>query len=54
MIISPEMFEEFKKLMREHVGEERFSQMSEQELLHSATSLLNLVKAVYRPIEPEK
>lgn len=51
MTISPEMFEGFKVLMREKVGEEKFSQISEQELLNSAISLLNLVEAVYQPLK---
>lgn len=53
MHISDKHFLKFKELMKEKVGEEEFSKMTEQELLHSAIALVTLVKAVYKPIQKE-
>lgn len=39
--------------MREKVGEEAYSKMTEDELLKSAIALVTLVKAVYKPITKE-
>ena len=50
MQISDKHFLEFKELMKEKVGEEAYSQITEQELLESATKLLTLVRIVYKPI----
>lgn len=46
MQISPEQLAEFKRLYREEFGED----ISDAEALDSATSLLTLIKAVYKPI----
>lgn len=51
--ISEKYFLEFKKLTLEKVGEEAYSKMTEQELLASATALITLMNAVYRPIKKE-
>lgn len=53
MQISDKHFLEFKELMREKVGEEAYSKMTEQELLASATALITLMKVVYRPMTKE-
>lgn len=53
MQISDKHFLKFKELMKEKVGEEEFSKMTEQELFNSAVALVTLVKAVYQPIEKE-
>lgn len=53
MQISEKHFLEFKELMREEVGEEAYNKMTEQELLASATALITLMKAVYKPITKE-
>jgi hypothetical protein len=53
MQISDKHFLEFKRLMREKVGDEAYGKMTEQELLASATALITLMKAVYRPITKE-
>jgi len=50
MQISEKRFLEFKELMRKHVGEERYSKMSEQYLFASATALVNLMKIIYKPM----
>jgi len=36
--------------MRKKVGEEKYSKMTEQELLASATALVTMMKAIYKPI----
>ena len=48
MHISEEHFVKFKVLMKEQVGEKKYNEMTEQQLLESATKLLKLVKIVYR------
>lgn len=53
MLIPDKHFLKFKKLMRETVGKEAYSKMTEQELLASAIALITLVKAVYKPITKE-
>jgi hypothetical protein len=53
MQISEKYILEFKELMRKKVGEEEYNKMTEQELLHSATALITLMKAVYQPISKE-
>lgn len=53
MQISEKHFLEFKELVREEIGEEKYSKMTEQELLASATALITLIKAVYKPITKE-
>ena len=53
MQISEKRFLEFKELMRKKVGEERYSKMTEQELLASATALLTMIKTIYKPITKE-
>ncbi len=53
MQIPEKRFLEFKELMRKKVGEEKYSKMTEQELLASATALITLVNAVYKPITKE-
>ena len=50
MQISEKRLLEFKELMRKKVGEEKYSKMTEQELLASAISLVTLMKVIYRPI----
>ena len=40
--------------MRNHVGEERFSLMTEQELLESAIKLVNLMRIIYKPVTEEE
>ena len=46
-------FIKFKELTRKKVGEEKYSKMTEQELLNSATALITLLNAVYRHINRE-
>lgn len=53
MQISDKHFLKFKELMKEKVGEEKYSKMTEQELLASAISLITLMKAIYKPITKE-
>ena len=53
MQIPEKRFLEFKELMRKKVGEERYSKMTEQELLASATALLTMIKTIYKPITKE-
>lgn len=53
MQISEKHFLEFKELMREKVGDEAYSKMTEQELLESAIKLITLVRAVYKPMTKE-
>ncbi|KKQ82150.1 MAG: hypothetical protein UT05_C0004G0052 [Parcubacteria group bacterium GW2011_GWF2_38_76] len=53
MQISDKHFLEFKKLMRDKVGEEKYNKMTEQELLASAIALITMMKAVYKPITKE-
>lgn len=53
MQISDKHFLEFKELMREKVGDEAYSKMTEQELLESAIKLITLVRAVYKPMTKE-
>ena len=53
MQISEKRFAEFKELMRKKVGEEKYDKMTEQELLASATALVTLMKAIYKPITRE-
>lgn len=53
MQIPDKDFLKFKELMREKVGDEAYSKMTEQELLASATALITLMKIVYRPITKE-
>ncbi|MDP2641993.1 MAG: hypothetical protein Q8P21_01740 [bacterium] len=50
MQISEKHFLKFKELMRKKVGEKKYIKMTEQELLTSATALITMVKAVYKPI----
>lgn len=50
MQISEKRFVEFKELMRKKVGKKRYSKMTEQELLASATALITLMNAIYKPI----
>ena len=47
--IKEEYFIKFKKLYKEEF-EEEYNQMTEEQLFNSATALINLVDAVYRPI----
>ena len=53
-MISDIQFKKFKELMKNHVGEEKFSAMSEQYLLESAIKLITLMKAIYRHITKEE
>ena len=53
MQISEKRFLEFKELMRKKVGEKRYGKMTEQELLASATALVNMVKIIFKPITRE-
>lgn len=53
MQIPEKHFLKFKELMREKLGDEEYSKLTEQELLHSAISLVTLMKAVYQPITKE-
>ena len=48
MHISDKHFARFKELTREKVGEEKYNQMTEQELFESAIKLITLVEAVYK------
>jgi len=48
-MIPKEAIEEFKKIYKKEFGVE----LSEEEALRRATNLLNLYKAVYRPIIKE-
>jgi uncharacterized protein YdiU (UPF0061 family) len=49
-MISKEELKEFKKIYKKRFGEN----LSDQVALEKATKLLNLVKAVYRPMTKEK
>ncbi|MCC7004974.1 hypothetical protein IT397_03600 [Candidatus Nomurabacteria bacterium] len=53
MQISDKHFLKFKELVREKVGEEAYSKMTEQELLESAIKLVNLVRIVYQPMKKD-
>ncbi len=53
MQISDKHFLKFKELMREKVGDEAYSKMTEQELLASAIALVTLMNAIYKPITKE-
>ena len=53
MQISEKYFLKFKELTRKKVGEEEYNKMTEQELLDSATALITLVEAVYKPIRKD-
>lgn len=48
-MISKESLEKFKELYKKHFGKE----ISDQEALESATKLLTLVKAIYKPMTQE-
>ena len=45
-VLTSEQFNEFRALMKNHVGEEAYSKMSDKELMDSVVSLLALVRAV--------
>jgi hypothetical protein len=49
MNISEKHLNEFKILLKDKMGEEKFSKLSEQDILSSAIKLLTLVKIVYQP-----
>lgn len=49
-MISKEKLKEFKKLYKKRFGEN----LSDQVALEEATKLLNLVKAVYKPMTQEE
>ncbi len=51
--IKEEYFIKFKKLYLEEFGEEEYNKMTEEQLFNSATALINLLDAVYRPILKE-
>ena len=53
MQIPAQHFEEFKRLMRKHYGDEEVDQMTEQELLEQATKLVRLVEIVHTPPNSE-
>jgi len=53
MYISEEHFAKFKVLMKEQVGEEEYSKMTEGQLLESATKLITLMEIVYRHKDPK-
>ncbi len=53
MQIQEKYFLQFKELMRKKVGEKEYKKMTEQQLLESATALITLIDAVYRPIKKE-
>ena len=48
MHISEEHFAKFKVLMKEQVGEEEYSKMTEGQLFESATKLITLMEIVYK------
>lgn len=48
-LITKEALEEFKRIYKNHTGED----LSDQEALESATKLLNIIQLVYKPI-PKK
>lgn len=54
LTIKKKYFEKFKKLYREEFGEEKFNEMTEQQLFESAMALVTLVEAVYKPITREE
>ena len=54
MQIPEKKFLEFKELMRKKVGEKKYSKMTEQELLASATALITLMDAVYKHVNKEE
>lgn len=49
-MISKESLEEFKKIYKKRFGDD----LSDQVALEKSTKLLNLVKAVYRPMTQEE
>lgn len=49
-MLSKEAIEEFKKIHKEHYGED----ITDQEALELAQNLLNVYKIVYRPIPQDK
>lgn len=49
MQIPDHHFEEFKRLMRKHFGDEEVDKMTEQELFEQAMKLLRLVEIVDGP-----
>lgn len=51
--IKEEYFTKFKKLYLEEFGEEEYNKMTEEQLFNSATALITLLDAVYRPILKE-
>lgn len=48
--MKPELLVEFKALYRQQFGES----LSDSDALHRATALVNLFRAIYRPIPREK
>ena len=54
MLISEKDFNNFKVLMREHLGDEEYSKLTEQHLLDSAIKLLTLMKIIYKPMTKEE
>ena len=48
--MTKETIEEFKKIYKSKTGQE----ISDQDALESATKLITLVKAIYRPIKQEE
>ena len=54
MQIPDHHFEEFKRLMRKHFGDERVSQMTEGELYEKAIKLIRFVEIVESPDSLDK
>ena len=54
MQIPEHHFEEFKRLMRKHFGDERVDQMTEGELYEKAIKLIRFVEIVERPDQTEE
>jgi hypothetical protein len=50
MHISEKHLNEFKELLKNKMGQEAFSKLSEQDILDRAIKLLTMVKIVYKPI----
>lgn len=48
MHISDEQFTKFKQIYKEEFGEEEYNKKTEQQLLESATKLVNLIEILYK------
>lgn len=49
MQLPEQHFEEFKRLMRKHYGDERVDSMTDEELYEQASRLMRFVEIVVKP-----